>query len=60
MDNINLSEKQINELFFDITQINDEEVSDVLEMFTLLISEDYDILKRPFADLSKKFENNYE
>lgn len=58
--NINLSEKQINELFFDITQINDEEVSDVLEMFTLLISEDYDILKRPFADLSKKFENNYE
>lgn len=56
---INISKKQMDELFFDITQINDDEVTEILDMFTILIQKDEELLKRPFADVVKAFSNEF-
>jgi hypothetical protein len=57
--NIDLTKDQINKLFLDITQIDDNEVANILDMFSTLIQEDKDILSRNTSDFLKKFANEF-
>jgi hypothetical protein len=54
-----LTKDQINKLFLDITQIDDNEVANILDMFSTLIQEDKDILSRNTSDFLKKFANEF-